>query len=327
MVGAVLRGRKVHPDVSLAIAPGSRQVFEMIARDGSLADMIAAGARIMESACGFCIGAGQAPRTEGVSLRTNNRNFEARSGTASAQVYLVSPETAALSALAGELVDPLDMGPDDYPVVVQPGSFIIDDSMIIPPSDGATPIFRGPNIGDPPYTEPLADSLKGIIQLKVGDRSTVIMPAGSRLYRSNIPEYEYVFENVDPAFSSCAREAKACGLLRPSSGHSWQAPAAHGHLLHASACDRDIKIFGALRGQPGELRILPLVFADESDYELIEEGQDFEAVDLRSRVAGGKGIRVRVGSRELDFELQATPRQREILLEGGLLNYTRSRMR
>ncbi len=337
VVGAVLRGRKVHPDVSLAIAPGSRQVFEMIARDGSLADMIAAGARIMESACGFCIGAGQAPRTEGVSLRTNNRNFEARSGTASAQVYLVSPETAALSALAGELVDPLDMGPDDYPVVVQPGSFIIDDSMIIPPSDGATPIFRGPNIGDPPYTEPLADSLKGIIQLKVGDKITTdhIMPAGSRLiYRSNIPKYaEYVFENVDPAFSSRAREAKARGLFTTVvGGHSYGQGSSREHAaicpMHLGVRIVMAKSFERIHAANlVNFGILPLVFADESDYELIEEGQDFEAVDLRSRVAGGKGIRVRVGSRELDFELQATPRQREILLEGGLLNYTRSRMR
>jgi len=337
VVGAVLRGRKVHPDVSLAIAPGSRQVFEMIARDGSLADMIAAGARIMESACGFCIGAGQAPKTEGVSLRTNNRNFEGRSGTASARVYLVSPETAALSALAGELVDPLDMEPDDYPAVVHPDSFIIDDSMIVPPSDVPTPIFRGPNIGDPPYTEPLADSLRGIVQLKVGDKITTdhIMPAGPRLiYRSNIPKYaEYVFENVDPSFSSRAREAKARGMFTAVvGGHSYGQGSSREHAaicpMHLGVRIVMAKSFERIHAANlVNFGILPLVFADESDYERIEEGQDFEALDLRARVGSGKGIRVRVGNRELDFALQAPPRQREILLEGGLLNYTRSRMR
>jgi len=332
-----LKGRKVHPDLSLAIAPGSRQVFEMIARDGVLADMIAAGARIMESACGFCIGAGQAPKTGGVSLRTNNRNFEGRSGTASAQVYLVSPETAALSALVGELVDPLDMRPEDFPALVQPDSFIIDDSMIIPPSDVEKPIFRGPNIGEPPYTEPLSDSLRGIVQLKVGDKITTdhIMPAGARLiYRSNIPKYsEYVFEGVDPSFSSRAMEAKAQGLYTAVlGGHSYGQGSSR---EHAAICPMYLGVRIVMARSFERIHaanlvnfgILPLVLSNGADYDEIRQGQEFEAADLRSRVAGGEGIRVRIGGRDYDFELPVTPRQRKILLEGGLLNYTRSRMR
>jgi len=337
VVGAVLKGRKVHPDLSLAIAPGSRQVFEMIARDGVLADMIAAGARIMESACGFCIGAGQAPKTGGVSLRTNNRNFEGRSGTASAQVYLVSPETAALSALVGELVDPLDMRPEDFPALVQPDSFIIDDSMIIPPSDVEKPIFRGPNIGEPPYTEPLSDSLRGIVQLKVGDKITTdhIMPAGARLiYRSNIPKYsEYVFEGVDPSFSSRAMEAKAQGLYTAVlGGHSYGQGSSR---EHAAICPMYLGVRIVMARSFERIHaanlvnfgILPLVLSNGADYDEIRQGQEFEAADLRSRVAGGEGIRVHIGGRDYDFELPVTPRQRKILLEGGLLNYTRSRMR
>ena len=186
----------------------------MIARNGALADMIEAGARIMESACGFCIGAGQAPTTDGVSLRTNNRNFEGRSGTASAAVYLVSPETAALSAIAGSLVNPLDSPHEEYPTVVMPELFHIDDSMVLSPSNHPVMIDRGPNIGGPPFTTPLLDEISGVIGLKVGDKITTdhIMPAGPRLkYRSNIPAYaNYVFENVDPEFARRALFTQGC---------------------------------------------------------------------------------------------------------------------
>jgi aconitate hydratase len=216
-VARILKGKTVHPDVSLLVAPGSRQVFEMIVRDGGLTDLLAAGARIMESACGFCIGSGAAPQSEGVSLRTNNRNFEGRSGTQDAKVFLVSPETAAVSAIAGTLTDPIDLPVSDYPDVKMPDQFLIDDSMVLEPAFGSTPIFRGPNIGDPPYTEPLKDEISGVIGLKVGDKITTdhIMPAGQRLkYRSNIPAYaRYVFENVDQQFSARSLENKAKGLF------------------------------------------------------------------------------------------------------------------
>ncbi|HSV96692.1 MAG TPA: aconitate hydratase [Spirochaetota bacterium] len=336
-VSAILKGRRVHPDVSLAIAPGSRQVFEMIARDGSLAEMIAAGARIMESACGFCIGAGQAPLTGGVSLRTNNRNFEGRSGTKSAQVYLVSPETATLSALAGELVDPMDMPSDMYPAIASPLSFIIDDSMIIPPSDIRTPVFRGPNIGEPPRTDPLLDTIKGIVQLKVGDKITTdhIMPAGVRLiYRSNIPKYaQYVFENVDPAFSARALAGKAQSLYTAIlGGHSYGQGSSR---EHAAICPMYLGVRIVMAKSFERIHaanlvnfgILPLVLANESDYELISQGQEFAATELHSRVSGEGRIGIRIGGREFEFDLQATRRQRDILMDGGLLNYTRSRMR
>ncbi len=335
-VAAVLKGRKVHPDVSLAVAPGSRQVFEMIARDGSLADMIAAGARIMESACGFCIGAGQAPQTGGVSLRTNNRNFEGRSGTGSAQVYLVSPEVAALSALAGELVDPMDLPAETYPALAAPESFIIDDSMILPPSEKKTPVFRGPNIGEPPYTDPLADTIRGVVQLKVGDKITTdhIMPAGARLiYRSNIPKYaEYVFENVDPGFSARALEGKAKGLYTAIlGGHSYGQGSSR---EHAAICPMHLGVRFVMAKSFERIHaanlvnfgILPLVLANESDYERIAQGQEFEAAGLRACVSGEGRIVMRIGGRRFEFELQATRRQREILMDGGLLNYTRSRM-
>ncbi|MCM8814238.1 MAG: aconitate hydratase, partial [Candidatus Omnitrophica bacterium] len=183
IVGAILRGKKVHPDVSLAIAPGSRQVFAMIAAAGTLAAMIDAGARIMESACGFCIGIGQSPQTDAVSLRTSNRNFEGRSGTPSAQVYLVSPETAALAAIAGKFVDPFESG-QPFPVFVMPEHFAVDDGMIISgPADPSQVIFRGPNIGEPPKNTPSASVLRGAVGIKVGDKITTdhIMPAGTRL--------------------------------------------------------------------------------------------------------------------------------------------------
>ncbi len=214
-VAKILKGKKADPSISLIVAPGSKQVLKMISDNGALSDIVASGARIMESACGFCIGAGQAPVTKGISIRTNNRNFEGRSGTTSGQIYLVSPETAALSAIEGKLVNPLNYNSDKYPLVNMPDKFEVDDSLIIPPSKEIIEIFRGPNIGDPPYTDPLMDSIEGEIGLKVGDKITTdhIMPAGQRLkYRSNIPKYsEFVFEGVDPDFSSRSLKMKESG--------------------------------------------------------------------------------------------------------------------
>ncbi|NBK22499.1 MAG: aconitate hydratase, partial [Spirochaetia bacterium] len=184
-VADLLDGKVVHPSVSLGVAPGSREVFMMLADDGSLAKLIKAGARILESACGFCIGNHQSPGSEGVSLRTNNRNFEGRSGTKSGLVYLVSPEVAALGALTGKITDPLSDHGYAYPKVTVPSKFLVDDSMLIfPPKDGSSvEIFRGPNIGDPPKNTPLGKDIKGVVTIKVGDKITTdhIMPAGSRL--------------------------------------------------------------------------------------------------------------------------------------------------
>ncbi len=334
-VAKLLKGKKAHPEVSLIVAPGSKQVLEMISREGYLADIVASGARIMESACGFCIGAGQAPVTNGISLRTNNRNFEGRSGTSSGQVYLVSPETAAMSAIAGVLVNPLDYPKNDYPSVKMPSKFLIDDSMIIAPSDIKTEIFRGPNIGDPPYTDPLSDSINGVIGLKVGDKITTdhIMPAGQRLkFRSNIPAYaRYVFENVDSDFSRRALEDKAKGLYTAIVGG--QSYGQGSSREHAAICPMYLgtrfviaKSFERIhKGNLVNFGIVPLVFAEESDYDNIEQGADFSISGLRDLVSSASSIPLTIGGKTIELLLELSARQREILLDGGLLNYTKNR--
>ncbi|HPA71890.1 MAG TPA: aconitate hydratase [Spirochaetota bacterium] len=335
-VAAVLRGKRAHPAVSLAVAPGSRQVLEMIARNGAMADLIASGARIMESACGFCIGNGFAPKSGGASLRTNNRNFEGRSGTKDASVYLVSPETAALSAVAGELTDPLDMPASECPKVEPPAHFIVDDSMIVAPRFGDAEIVRGPNIGDPPRTDALPGELRGVIGLKVGDKITTdhIMPAGQRLkYRSNIPEYaNYVFENVDAQFSKRALDNKAKGIFTAICGGESYGQGSSRE--HAAICPMHLGVRMVMAKSFERIHstnlvnfgILPLVFDNPADYDGISLGDEFIAEKLKEQVSGKGGkILVRVGGKERTFTLLATERQREILLEGGLLNYTRKR--
>ena len=204
-VAKIMKGKKVHPDVSFGVAPGSRQVLQMAAKDGYLGDLLDSGARLLEATCGFCIGNSQSPKSTGVSLRTSNRNFEGRSGTVDAQVYLVSPEVAAVAALTGKVTDPRKAG-IEYPEVGMPTKFFIDDSMFIFPknADKNIEIVRGPNIGNPPVNDKMAEQIKGVIGIKVGDKITTdhIMPAGARLkYRSNVPEYsKYVFEPIDKAF-------------------------------------------------------------------------------------------------------------------------------
>ncbi|MBN1533723.1 MAG: aconitate hydratase [Spirochaetes bacterium] len=332
-VASILRGGKVHPTVSLIVAPGSRQVLEMVSRNGALADMIAAGARIMESACGFCIGSGQAPVTEGVSLRTNNRNFKGRSGTDSAGVYLVSPETAALSALRGNLVDPTSLPAGECPAIEPPERFLVDDSMIIAPDGGAGEIFRGPNIGGPPYTEPLADSIRGVVGIKVGDKITTdhIMPAGVRLkYRSNIPRYaQFVFEGVDPSFSKLSLERKERGICTAIVGG--QSYGQGSSREHAAICPMylGVRVVIALsfeRIHSGNLvnfGIVPLVFAGQGDYDAVRPDDEFEIDGLRKAVEADETVPVRIGTRSIQCTILASQRQRRILLEGGLLNFTK----
>src|SRR3990170_4687692 len=204
-VAKIMKGKKVHPDVSFGVAPGSRQVLQMATRDGYVGDLLDSGARLLEAACGFCIGNSQSPKSTGVSLRTINRNFEGRTGTADAQVYLVSPEVAAVAAITGKMMDPRKAG-IEYPKVSMPTKFLIDDSMFIFPknADRNVEVVRGPNIGTPPVNDKMPEQIKGIVGIKVGDKITTdhIMPAGARLkYRSNVPKYsEYVFEPIDPSF-------------------------------------------------------------------------------------------------------------------------------
>ncbi len=334
-VARVLKGKKVDPRTSLIVAPGSRQVFEMIARNGALADIIASGARIMESSCGFCIGAGQAPPTDGVSLRTNNRNFEGRSGTASGQIYLVSPETAALSALAGVLVNPREYPKEEFPFVSMPDQFIIDDSMILPPSDTKGKIIRGPNIGEPPYTLPLPDELQCVIGLKVGDKITTdhIMPAGPRLkYRSNIPAYsQFVFENVDPEFSKRAFADKQKGLFTAIAGGASYGQGSSRE--HAAICPMYLGVRLVMAKSFERIHsdnlinfgIIPLVFRDAGTYTAINAGDSVTIRSLRSLVMEAETIPVVIGGSEYQFTLALSQRQRSILLEGGLLNYTKKK--
>ena len=336
IVSKILKGKKIDNGISFLVAPGSRQVLEMISRNGALADIVASGARIMETACGFCIGAGQAPVTEGVSLRTNNRNFKGRSGTASGQIYLVSPEAAAVSALKGVLTSPLNNDGSDYPNIEEPDLFIIDDTMIIPPKEEKTEIFRGPNIGDPPYTDPLMDTIKGAIGLKVGDKITTdhIMPAGQRLkYRSNIPKYaEYVFEGVDSAFAQNSLAHKEKGIFTAIvGGLSYGQGSSREHAaicpMHLGVRVVMVKSFERIHsGNLVNFGIVPLLFKSEKDYEAINSDDSFIITDLRNLVEKSDVIPVVINDKEYEFTLFATERQRQILLEGGLLNYTKKRV-
>jgi len=335
-VASLLKGKKVHRDVSFGVAPGSRQVLEMIAQNGALADIVTSGARILESACGFCIGAGQAPRTDAVSIRTNNRNFEGRSGTKSAQVYLASPETAVAAALAGVITDPRDLG-IPFPVIEMPVEFWIDDSMVLSPADAPDTITidRGPNIGDPPKTEPLPDVIKGVVAIKVGDKITTdhIMPAGSRLkYRSNIPKYaEFVFEGIDAQFSKKALENKNAGIHNiVVAGSSYGQGSSR---EHAAICPMFLGVRAVIAKSFERIHaanlinfgILPLTFANEPDYDVLGAGHEFEIAGIRATLAAGADLSLadRTSKKRIALKHSLSARQREILLAGGMLNYTK----
>jgi aconitate hydratase len=338
LVADLLKGRRVHPDVSFGVAPGSRQVLEMIAKNGALADIIAAGARILESTCGFCIGAGQAPKTDAVSVRTNNRNFEGRTGTRSAKVYLASPESAVAAALTGTITDPRDLGLP-YPTIEMPAEFWIDDSMVLPPADKPDQITieRGPNIGAPPAAEPLPDVIKGIVAIKVGDKITTdhIMPAGSRLkYRSNIPKYaEFVFEGVDPQFSRRALENKNAGIHNiVVAGSSYGQGSSR---EHAAICPMYLGIKAVIARSFERIHaanlinfgILPLTFANEADYDAVSGGNVIEISRIKAALTAGSELSLsdRTAKKQIPLKYSLSTRQRDILLAGGMLNYTRSR--
>ncbi len=339
IAGAILKGKKVSFATSLVISPGSKQVFSMISKNGILTAMIDSGARIMESTCGFCIGNGQAPATNAVSLRTNNRNFEARSGTRSAGVYLVSPEVAALSAIKGEVVDPLNAKDKrTFPKVTLPERFDIDDSMIIPPvrgRSGKLEVERGPNIGDPPKNTPLTGRLDGKIGIKVGDKITTdhIMPAGSRLkYRSNINKYsEFVFEGLDPGFASFARDLrdknKAVFIL---GGESYGQGSSR---EHAALCPMYLGVKAVFAKSMERIHaanlvnfgILPLVFADKGDYDTLDKFDDILIENVIESFRSNKSLVINniTKGKRIEMKYALSPRQIEILVCGGLLNYTR----
>ena len=333
-VAAVLKGKTVHPQVSLSVACGSKQVFNMLAENGALADMIAAGARILECACGPCIGMGQSPNSGGVSLRTFNRNFEGRSGTADGQVYLVSPETAAASAIAGSLTDPRSLG---EPVKVElPERFLINDNMIVPPIEEAlmetVEVKRGPNIKPLPIAGPLEESIRRRAVLKVEDNITTdhIMPAGAKIlpYRSNIPYLsQFCFAVCDKSFPE---RCKAAGGGVIIAGHNYGQGSSREHAalvplylgVKAVAAKSYARIHAANLANTG---ILPLQFVNEADYDAIDQMDVLWLPAVRKELEAGEEVTLVNESRGITMKLKAvlTARQRDMVLVGGLLNYTK----
>ncbi|NOZ24419.1 MAG: aconitate hydratase [Planctomycetes bacterium] len=330
-VAAILSRGTIHPDVSLVISPGSRQVLEMIARSGALAEIVHAGARLMENACGPCIGMGQAPNTGAVSLRTFNRNFLGRCGTKEAGVYLVSPEVAAASALAGEIADPRTLG---EPIVVEePEEFLVDDSMIIPPArEGeAADVVKGPNIKPVPKRDDLPDALAGKVVLKTGDNITTddIMPAGAKIVplRSNIPAIsEYVFSNIDAEFASRTKAADG-GFIVGGENYGQGSSREHAALAPMFLGVKGVlaKSFARIhRANLINFGILPLVFEDAASYEDIDQGDELELAGLASALKGEGSLIVRNKTRnaEIPARLGCSAREAAVLLSGGLLNFT-----
>jgi len=336
-VARILKGRIVHPGVSFIIAPGSRQVLEQLAGDGYLTDLIQSGARLMESACGFCIGNGQSPPSGGVSLRTSNRNFLGRSGTVDAQVYLVSPETAAAAVITGRLTDPRDLGMD-YPEILMPARFYIDDRLIIKPVDTSEPssieIYRGPNMGTPPKNEPFPNNIEGIVSIKVGDKVTTddIIPAGSRMkYRSNIAKYsKYMFATLDHHFHKRAKVIQDRGKHNIIvAGHSYGQGSSR---EHAAICPMFLGVKVVMAKSFERIHtanlinfgIIPLTFKNEEDYDRISENDVLEISRIREIIRKGEKIIITNISTGMSFEVQyhLSERQKNILLAGGAINLT-----
>lgn len=333
-VVAILKGKTVHPDVSLSIAPGSKQVFNMLAQNGALADLIAAGARILESACGPCIGMGQSPNTNGVSLRTFNRNFEGRSGTASGQVYLVSPETAAVSALTGVFTNPQTLG--EKVDIAQPEHFLINDNMVEPPAPveemDKVEVLRGPNIKEFPTTSALEETITAKALLKVGDNITTdhIMPAGAKIlpYRSNIPYLSnFCFAVCDEKFPErCRKEGPS--IVIGGSNYGQGSSREHAALvpLYLGVKAVVAKSFARIHcANLANAGILPFTFKNEADYDTIDQMDELELPNIRTAIAnGGKVIlKNKTKGTEIELEPVLTERQRDLVLAGGLLNYTR----
>ena len=336
-VAYILKGKTAHPDVSLGIAPGSKQVLNMISRSGALSDIIDAGARILESACGPCIGMGQSPNSKGVSLRTFNRNFLGRSGTKDAGIYLVSPETAAASAIAGVLTDPRTLG--EMPQFDIPDEFIINDNMVtLPASENeyeSVEVLRGPNIKDYPKTSPLSDSLNVECSLKTGDNITTdhIMPAGAKILplRSNIPEIsKHCFEVVDADFPQRALglgESVIIGGSNYGQGSSREHAALAPLYLGIKAVI--VKSFARIhKANLVNAGILPLTFENEADYDCISQGDKLELTGIRAAVKAENSVVMKNVSngKEIILKIELSEREREIILAGGLLDYTRSKI-
>lgn len=335
VVASVLKGRTVHPSVSLVISPGSKQVFEMVARNGTLADLISAGARILESACGPCIGMGQAPKTGGVSVRTFNRNFEGRSGTKTAQVYLSGPEVAVAAAINGVISDPRRLG--QPPILDLPQRYIVDDRMIIPPSENpeSVEIVRGPNIKPLPENTPLPESIRGKVLLKVGDNITTdhIMPAGSKVLplRSNIPAIsDYVFSSVDPEFPDRARQCGG-GIIVGGENYGQGSSREHAALAPMYLGIKAVvaKSFARIHRQNlVNFGILPLKLINPADYELINQLDNIEIPGVAEALRNGQtelDLLDKTTNARIRVTHDLSERERRVILAGGRLNYIKAK--
>jgi aconitate hydratase len=330
IVAEILAGKTISPHVSFIVAPGSKQVLRMLADDGRLTLLLAAGARLAETACGFCIGMGHAPSSNGISVRTSNRNFYGRSGTPSANVYLTSPEAAAAAALTGRIADPRDLG-ISYPVIPEPTQFKVDDGMIIHIRNAETEILRGPNIGAPPRNTALPGEFDAEVAIKVGDKITTdhIMPAGQRLkYRSNVEAYaQYVFEGVDPTFSQRAKANAAGGKYNVIvAGESYGQGSSR---EHAALCPMYLGVKAVLARSFERIHaanlvnfgIIPFILK-ASDYEKITQGDILNFRNLNQDLAQGKLLTLvnKTGGYSMEASHQLTSRQIDIIKAGGLLN-------
>jgi aconitate hydratase len=329
-VAAMLKGRKAHPAVSFGIAPGTRQVLRMISANGALTDMVDAGARVLEPVCGFCVGNGQSPRSGAVSVRGNNRNFEGRSGTQDAQVYLASPESAVAAALTGRITDPRDLGMD-CPSVPQPERFFTDADMFVRPT-GTAAVFRGPNMGPPPVNTAMPGDLAAVVAIKLGDKVTTdhIIPAGSAgRFRSNIAKSsQFVFKNVDPEFPARCEAIKARGASSVIvAGQSYGQGSSR---EHAAICPMFLGVRAVIARSVERIHlanlinfgIMPLIFKDPADYDRIQAGDELEIADTADQLRRSE-VTVTHRTRGEHFTVghTLTPRQVEIVLCGGLLNY------
>lgn len=331
-VAAVLKGKTVHPDVSLVIAPGSKQVLTMLAKNGALADMVAAGARILESACGPCIGMGQSPKTDAVSLRTFNRNFYGRSGTASAQVYLVSPEVAVASALTGVLTDPRTLG--DAPKVEMPKEFLINDNMVLAPAPEGNDVevVRGPNIKPFPLNTKMADTVSGKALIKVEDNITTdhIMPSNAKLlpYRSNIPYLsEFCLVPCDPDFPKNAKE-NGGGFIVAGSNYGQGSSREHAALAPLYLGIKGVLAKSFARIHAANLvnsGILPMTFDNEADYDTIDQFDELVIEGAPEQIKDGDVVMVKNVTKGLTYKMNIalSDRQKDMMLAGGLINYTR----
>lgn len=335
-VASILKGKTVHENVTLFINPGSKQVYEMLAQDGSIKEMIRAGARILESACGPCIGMGGAPGSGQISLRSYNRNFKGRSGTKDAFVYLASPVVCALAAVYGEIVDPFEI---DLEEIQEPESFLINDNMIIPPKrHEGIKIIKGPNIKEVPVKEPLEDIIQAEVLLKLGDNITTddILPAGTQVlpYRSNIPMIStFTFKNIDESFYERATLAKSKGGGIIVGGENYGQGSSR---EHAAICPMYLGVKAVIaksfarihRANLINFGILPLIFSNTEAYEFVEQGDILKIENIIQAVKGEQRYLVTNLTKNKSFEVYSNlnTKEKELVLLGGLLPYVRSKV-